>query len=67
MDDFHVSAVLEGIESVVPAVREGNVLEQAKAVHLRVSDLLHVGHQIDVREAQPLEPALVLRVPGLPG
>ena len=67
MDDFNISAVLEGIEPVVPAVREGNVLEQAKAVHLRVSNLLHVRDQVDVREAQALEPALVLRVPGLPG
>ena len=50
-----------------PAVGIGNVLEQPQAVYLGIAHLLEVRDQLDVRKAQPLEPAAVMGVRGFTG
>ena len=52
---------------MAPAVREGHVFKQPQAIHQRVTHLLEMRDQVDVRKPEAPEPALVLRVPGLSG
>ena len=65
--DEDVAAVGEGVEAVLPALGDDDVLEQTAAVQDVVPDLVVVRDDLDVRQAEAREPAAVMRVYALAG